>query len=142
MDPEILANLPRFAFQSQNAGDGLQCSICQYEYVENDSALRLPNCKHIFHEDCITPWLKGHSHCPLCRYNVEPALNVSGTAPEQQVLEARREQQVLESEAEHVLECEPKGQVFQSAGTEQNSAQISEAIIPGGIHNHLNCEQG
>jgi hypothetical protein len=44
------------------------CSICLEEVGSRSSrqveALR---CMHVFHSECIDPWLKDHSTCPECR---------------------------------------------------------------------------
>ena len=46
-----------------------KCTICLMEISEGAEAILLP-CEHIFHEICITKWLKVHSTCPLCRYKL------------------------------------------------------------------------
>ncbi|KAH7289339.1 hypothetical protein KP509_31G070900 [Ceratopteris richardii] len=48
----------------------VSCAICLAEY-EDDQKLRvLPACKHSFHTECIDPWFRSHSTCPLCRKQV------------------------------------------------------------------------
>ncbi len=43
------------------------CTICQEEFRDNDE-IRILSCDHVFHLDCIDPWLTKHSHtCPSCR---------------------------------------------------------------------------
>lgn len=43
------------------------CSICQEKYDSDAEIIILP-CKHYFHKECITEWLKNYHHkCPLCR---------------------------------------------------------------------------
>lgn len=45
--------------------DQLQaCAVCKEDYIPKEEALRLP-CKHIFHEECIVPWLKMNHTCPV-----------------------------------------------------------------------------
>jgi hypothetical protein len=47
-----------------------ECSVCICEFSENERLVPLP-CSHIFHEDCIKPWLQSHNSCPVCRYELE-----------------------------------------------------------------------
>jgi hypothetical protein len=45
------------------------CTVCKDAFKVGDKLRRLP-CKHLFHENCIIPWLKLHDTCPTCRYHV------------------------------------------------------------------------
>ncbi|KAF5736391.1 E3 ubiquitin-protein ligase RING1-like [Tripterygium wilfordii] len=48
--------------------DGLMfCAICKDQFVIDSVGKELP-CKHIYHPDCILPWLSSHNSCPLCRF--------------------------------------------------------------------------
>ena len=48
------------------------CSICLESYDEN-CIIRKLNCSHIFHKDCIDPWLLKESYkCPICRNDSLP----------------------------------------------------------------------
>lgn len=51
----------------ENKHKDKNCSICLEEYEKEDIIKQL-ECKHMFHKNCIEPWLKEYSHkCPLCR---------------------------------------------------------------------------
>jgi hypothetical protein len=42
------------------------CSVCLVNYSEGERVKVLP-CSHLFHCECIVPWLQAHSQsCPLC----------------------------------------------------------------------------
>ncbi|TPX37966.1 hypothetical protein SmJEL517_g00256 [Synchytrium microbalum] len=43
---------------------GTTCAICVDTFEK--SAVELP-CKHLFHRDCVNPWLAIHNTCPMCR---------------------------------------------------------------------------
>lgn len=70
-EKEVIKNLPEVIF----GGDVLEkyksnpCPVCQEEFKEKDVGKEL-KCKHIFHKDCIEPWLNMHRTCPCCRNEV------------------------------------------------------------------------
>jgi len=45
------------------------CLVCQDNYQIGDEALKLP-CHHLYHKDCLLPWLKSRNTCPTCRYEL------------------------------------------------------------------------
>ncbi|KAK3314876.1 hypothetical protein B0H66DRAFT_563855 [Apodospora peruviana] len=52
------------------AGDKPKCVICVDEMAKGEKVAVLP-CTHIFHGECVTPWLKQHNTCPVCRRSIE-----------------------------------------------------------------------
>ena len=48
----------------------LQCSVCWDDFKLEEDVRQL-RCEHIFHEDCIIPWLELHNTCPVCRKEQE-----------------------------------------------------------------------
>lgn len=50
------------------------CSICLSEFNKDEVALILPECEHLFHEECIKEWFKRNHFCPFCRNNVRRAI--------------------------------------------------------------------
>ena len=45
------------------------CSICLEEFKEGDKIKKL-NCNHVYHEECLIPWLNKNDYCPMCRQNI------------------------------------------------------------------------
>jgi hypothetical protein len=45
------------------------CAICLNQYATGDDVIfsSNPNCPHVFHGDCILPWLVKRGQCPCCR---------------------------------------------------------------------------
>lgn len=42
------------------------CVICLEDFKPEEEVMLTP-CNHMFHEDCIVPWVKSHGQCPICR---------------------------------------------------------------------------
>lgn len=45
------------------------CPVCQDELKLEQHVIEMP-CNHVYHEECIEPWLKIHNSCPTCRYEL------------------------------------------------------------------------
>jgi len=42
------------------------CAVCKYTFDIGEELLKLP-CQHLYHPECILPWLKNNNTCPVCR---------------------------------------------------------------------------
>ena len=47
-----------------------ECSVCKDEFELDDAAVVKMPCSHLFHEECLLPWLKEHNSCPSCRHEL------------------------------------------------------------------------
>ncbi|XP_062233872.1 E3 ubiquitin-protein ligase RING1-like [Phragmites australis] len=66
-----VAALPDVAVSADmmQADGGAQCAVCMDDFHLGAAAKQLP-CNHVFHKDCILPWLDLHSSCPVCRFEL------------------------------------------------------------------------
>lgn len=82
LDPSVIAKLPVFIFKNSTSnedmaeGSSIECSVCLSSLEEGEMARTLPNCKHVFHAECIDKWFSTHSNCPICRAEAEPSVQV------------------------------------------------------------------
>jgi hypothetical protein len=67
--PEQLNRIPEYRFdvnnQHLNVGNQNGCSICLDDYKEGQLVKKL-ECSHIFHKECLEPWLLTKNKCPMC----------------------------------------------------------------------------
>ncbi|XP_066373636.1 RING-H2 finger protein ATL43-like [Miscanthus floridulus] len=70
------AELPSFAYNravrhnvtgTSGGDEAATCSVCLGVFQVGETVRLLPVCLHLYHVECIDPWLEAHSTCPLCR---------------------------------------------------------------------------
>ncbi|KAL1191408.1 putative E3 ubiquitin-protein ligase RHC1A [Cardamine amara subsp. amara] len=85
--PTVVISSSMLSFSSSDDST-LPCAICTEDFVVGESARRLP-CDHLYHNDCIVPWLTTHNSCPLCRFELPfvPPVDEDSLAMWFQVLE-------------------------------------------------------
>ncbi|XP_043714631.1 RING-H2 finger protein ATL40-like [Telopea speciosissima] len=76
LDSSIIDSLPTFPYRSSSdrvdETDAKECTVC-LGTLENEEIVKvLPNCKHIYHVQCIDMWLNSNSTCPVCRTGAKP----------------------------------------------------------------------
>eukprot|EP00884_Botryococcus_braunii_P004631 jgi/Botrbrau1/14169/Bobra.182_3s0107.1 len=53
-------------------GAGIQCAVCLDKFEIGNELQALPcNRIHVFHPECLAPWLAEHNSCPVCRSELE-----------------------------------------------------------------------
>lgn len=45
------------------------CTVCCENIALGMKGMFMP-CGHIYHPDCLLPWLKEHNTCPVCRFEL------------------------------------------------------------------------
>ncbi|CBZ51705.1 Os05g0488800 protein, related [Neospora caninum Liverpool] len=70
----VIRSLREETLTEEQAREAGPCAICQEDYRREDVVHRLTDdssqCSHIFHRQCIIPWLEQHNSCPVCRFEL------------------------------------------------------------------------
>lgn len=62
----------------EKEGAAQTCSICLVDFMEGDTAKRVP-CGHLFHTSCCEPWFAVQTTCPVCRFDAGTAMSTSNS---------------------------------------------------------------
>lgn len=57
MPKEDIERVPFTQITKEDVDRNLQCSVCMEDYKVGESVRKL-DCTHVFHTDCIVPWLQ------------------------------------------------------------------------------------
>jgi hypothetical protein len=52
------------------------CTVC-VEHIEIGKKGMFMPCGHVYHPDCLKPWLEGNNTCPVCRFELPKENNAS-----------------------------------------------------------------
>ncbi|KAJ1293291.1 hypothetical protein BS78_01G056400 [Paspalum vaginatum] len=71
--PEVVYGEARREAKAKKGTTCTCCSICLDNYGDGDLLRMLPECGHLFHRECVDPWLRQHPTCPVCRTSPMPS---------------------------------------------------------------------
>ncbi|KAI8083178.1 uncharacterized protein BX664DRAFT_267396, partial [Halteromyces radiatus] len=61
---DVIDSLPKRPLTEGEFKDQVDCAVCKDEFNQSEMVIELP-CQHLFHDDCIKPWLKVNGTCPV-----------------------------------------------------------------------------
>ncbi|KAI9201031.1 hypothetical protein LWI28_017010 [Acer negundo] len=73
MSLEEIKDLPCFDIRVNIASI---CVVCLDDVHRGDRCRRFPSCNHVFHAQCIDPWLVRRLTCPTCRSPFKTNVNL------------------------------------------------------------------
>ncbi|KAI0390972.1 hypothetical protein F5Y17DRAFT_442503 [Xylariaceae sp. FL0594] len=81
---DLIASLPKKRLDEEMLGPERkgECTICIDEVTVGDEVVVLP-CRHWFHEECASLWLRQHNSCPVCRAAIDDGPVAAGRSQQQ-----------------------------------------------------------
>ncbi|CAK9187264.1 unnamed protein product [Ilex paraguariensis] len=64
-----IESMPTIEIVAKHVYSESHCAVCKEAFVLGSEAREMP-CKHIYHSDCILPWLSIRNSCPVCRHEL------------------------------------------------------------------------
>ncbi|XP_015874028.3 E3 ubiquitin-protein ligase RDUF2 [Ziziphus jujuba] len=71
-----IESMPTIEIVESHVGLESHCAVCKEAFELGSEAREMP-CKHIYHSDCILPWLSLRNSCPVCRHELPTDRNSS-----------------------------------------------------------------
>ncbi|XP_021757285.1 probable E3 ubiquitin-protein ligase RHC2A [Chenopodium quinoa] len=64
-----IESMPTIEIVDEHIEGECYCAVCKDAFELGSEAREMP-CKHIYHHDCILPWLSLRNSCPVCRHEL------------------------------------------------------------------------
>ncbi|PHT78102.1 E3 ubiquitin-protein ligase [Capsicum annuum] len=64
-----IESMPIVQISSNHVNSETHCAVCKEAFELGSEAREMP-CEHIYHSDCILPWLSLRNSCPVCRHEL------------------------------------------------------------------------
>ncbi|THU45608.1 hypothetical protein C4D60_Mb02t19780 [Musa balbisiana] len=73
-----IESMPTIEIVGDHIGKDCHCAVCMDLFELGTEAREMP-CKHIYHQECILPWLSLRNSCPVCRHEMPTDAQGIGT---------------------------------------------------------------
>ncbi|XP_063703518.1 E3 ubiquitin-protein ligase Iruka [Culicoides brevitarsis] len=130
LEKEKIEELPTVPIEQEQVDMKLQCSVCWEDFQLNEQVRKLP-CTHVFHSDCICPWLANHGTCPICRKSL--VAETSATSEQQRSTLSAAAQAVANTIRNAAIR--PRGSTDSSNTTASTSQSSSSSSSSGNASN-------
>lgn len=126
----FVESLPSVIISKDHETNGsLICPVCKDPLLICAEAKQLP-CKHLYHSNCILPWLSTRNSCPVCRYELptdDPDYEEGKQRMNTSVHEVHHQHQTEEtsSEISTDIETDEAMQANANANASDNQAESS-----------------
>lgn len=67
----LIDAMPTIKIAQRHLRSDSHCPVCKDKFELGSEARQMP-CNHLYHSDCIVPWLVQHNSCPVCRQELLP----------------------------------------------------------------------
>uniref|UniRef100_A0A672UCX7 Ring finger protein 128 n=1 Tax=Strigops habroptila TaxID=2489341 RepID=A0A672UCX7_STRHB len=101
--------------------DGDSCVVCIELYKPNE-VVRILTCNHLFHKNCIDPWLLEHRTCPMCKCDILKVLGV-------EVKDVESVQVTVSSESSNVSTANEEDNRSETASSGYASVQGADGSV-------------
>lgn len=64
-----IESMPTIEILERHISTESHCAVCKEAFELGVEAREMP-CKHLYHSDCILPWLSLRNSCPVCRHEL------------------------------------------------------------------------
>ncbi|KAL8462832.1 hypothetical protein ACS0TY_032921 [Phlomoides rotata] len=64
-----IESMPTIDITDEHIAIESYCAVCKEPFEMGSEAREMP-CKHLYHQDCILPWLSLRNSCPVCRHEL------------------------------------------------------------------------
>lgn len=75
-----IESMPTVEIADSHVSSESHCAVCKEAFELGSEAREMP-CKHIYHSDCILPWLSLRNSCPVCRHELPTEQGRESTEP-------------------------------------------------------------
>ncbi|KAK8953052.1 E3 ubiquitin-protein ligase RING1 [Platanthera guangdongensis] len=79
-----IESMPTVEISASHVGMDIHCAVCMEAFELGGEVREMP-CKHLYHQDCIFPWLSLRNSCPVCRHQMPSDQRVRGASEEETV---------------------------------------------------------